>query len=129
MPFAYSTKLVDKPRSSLRKYIHKVAHHLLLLLLIRHLQLSLTIIVPLTVKSPFFQRNHQNVNVIVSPEDMLMRVDNIVRKLIANLVKLIFIVDLVPEQMIHTIPPTLQRKERLLLEEHPLPLSHLIIFI
>lgn len=71
---------------------------------------------PLALASLVLQGHDDDIGVVVSPQDMLVRVYEIVRQREADILHVLYGIDLLPEQIIYAMHATLQGKTALLLE-------------
>lgn len=124
MSLAYLADLMNKTWCSLRINVYQVSNNIRIIFSSNYHQRSLPRVEPCrTVPLPI-ERCHEHVDIEISSEKVLMRVDEGIRKLVANVVKVSFVVYFTSEKVIDTIEAALEGEIRLFFEIYRFLLLH-----
>lgn len=107
---------MNKTWGTFRVNVYQVTNHIWIIRSSRYRQLPFSWVEPFRNVALSIKGSHKDVDVEISSEDMLMWVDEVVRKLVANIVKGSLVVYFTAEEVINTIEAALEREIRLFSE-------------
>jgi hypothetical protein len=122
MPRANLEDLMQYVLSS--KDINEIPKQLIAIFLLSNCKYIVSSIKPLCGTILLLQGNHQYIHIIIPSKDVLVGIDKLIRKRIANLIHRIFTILAPPQYIVHTMQPAQQRSPPLLLE-----MRHLLIIL